>query len=643
MKKLILAVLFLASCSSSQKNYTGLGSESISAEKVKAYAPPSLDSELSRKIQSAMDIRAPGMGAITEDGKKLYFTWKVTGTHQVWRLDGPEGFPIQMTGGEDNTMIAAVSPNGKFLVLSRDRKGEENPGLYLQNADGGPLEVIQHKKGVQTSLEFVTNDSKNLYYRANDIQPDSYAIYRYSIADKKSTLIFSEPGIWAVADFIEKADGNVGFLLEKALGNYQSEFYLMSTNSPKAVGVLGIGERQDYQAQFSAKPGELLVLTPKFSDFRKLYRYSLSQKTFDPITSNAKVEIEGFSTDYQHKKIFLDLNDQGYTKIEVRDASTFKTIALPKIGISYQHQYKGGTTRNGRYTTVGIDTFDGPRKSFVLDWNAGKFRRWVIPSVPEFDAKRVPIEKLEYYTARDGTKIPVFVKRPAFCEDHVCPVIVDFHGGPEGQSQPGFSTIDQVFLDEGFVLARPNVRGSSGYGKKWLDSDNGPKRLDIITDIEDASLFIRKNWKVSKVGVMGGSYGGYSTLMAMTYFAGAYDAGASSVGISNLKTFLLNTAPYRRILRISEYGDPEKDAEALVKLSPVTYVDRVKSPLLITQGLNDPRVPAGEAVQIHEKLRARGIDSQLIIFADEGHGASKRENVVLQYGNILNFFRKHLK
>ncbi len=158
-----------------------------------------------------------------------------------------------------------------------------------------------------------------------------------------------------------------------------------------------------------------------------------------------------------------------------------------------------------------------------------------------------------------------------------------------------------------------------------------------------AKVKFAANGKTPKVGVFGGSYGGYTVLMAMTMFAGAYDAGVDIVGISNLKTFLLNTAPYRRILRISEYGDPEKDAAALEKLSPMTYIDRVNAPLLIMQGASDPRVPAGEAIQMHEALENRHIPSELMIFPDEGHGAQKRENRVIMYGSAVAFFQKTLR
>jgi dipeptidyl aminopeptidase/acylaminoacyl peptidase len=203
-----------------------------------------------------------------------------------------------------------------------------------------------------------------------------------------------------------------------------------------------------------------------------------------------------------------------------------------------------------------------------------------------------------------------------------------------------------MFVDAGFTYVEPNVRGSAGYGKAWVHADDGPKRLQVITDIEDCAKYIRASWgkdgKAPKVGVTGGSYGGYSTLMAMTYFAGAFDAGVALYSISNLNTFLMNTAPYRRILRISEYGDPVKDKDALAQLSPITHVAKVKAPLLLVQGVNDPRTPVNEAVVIYKELERRKIPGGLILFPDEGHGAAKRSNRVLQIGHTIAFFEKYL-
>jgi len=312
-----------------------------------------------------------------------------------------------------------------------------------------------------------------------------------------------------------------------------------------------------------------------------------------------------------------------------------------------------------------VDDGRHPLRGLVLDWSTGKVEAWHTPSTPEIDTTTFARAELEAYSARDGTKIPVLVRRPdpSRCASAgssearerpqtgarapaPCPVVVSFHGGPESQARPGFSVGAQMFVDAGFVYAEPNVRGSDGYGKTWLHADDGPKRLDVITDIEDAARWARSRFaaagKEPRVGIFGGSYGGYSVLMGMTMFAGAYDAGVDVVGISDLRTFLRNTAPYRRILRISEYGDPDRDADALAKLSPMTYVDRTKAPLLIMQGASDPRVPAGEAIQIHDALERRGVACSLMIFPDEGHGAQKRENRVLMLGGAIAFFEKHL-
>jgi dipeptidyl aminopeptidase/acylaminoacyl peptidase len=303
------------------------------------------------------------------------------------------------------------------------------------------------------------------------------------------------------------------------------------------------------------------------------------------------------------------------------------------------------TTPNARFTIFSILISTAPNTSYVYDWKDQKLVPWQMSSMPEVSASHFVAPKLESYPARDGTSIPMWVRRPKSCAEP-CPVIVHFHGGPEAQVLPAFSTRAQLFVDQGFVYVEPNVRGSSGYGKTWLHADDGPKRLDVITDIEDCAKFIRANWgksgKAPRIGVFGGSYGGYSVQIAMTMFAGAYDAGVAVVGISNLLTFLENTAPYRRALRASEYGDPEKDREALIKLSPMSYLDRVKGPILLMQGVSDPRVPVGEAVQFHEALQARGLPSELIIFADEGHGMKRRDNSALELGHALRFLRQHL-
>lgn len=646
-----------ASSATKGNGYAGHGAESVPPEVIAKFAPTPLPGEVSRRIQTMLDVRAPIGSRVSPDGKTLFFAWNVTGTMQIWRVDGPKKFPVQLTGGEDVTRLAEITPDGKWLVVMRDRKGEENPGLYLLSPSGGALKEIQHAPKVQTQLQLVTEDGKWIYFRANDKKPDSYGIYRYEIATGKKELVFGEDGLWSVADHIVEK-GNRKLLLSKATGALTSEYWEWDEAQKKVSPMFGQGEKTEYRASYSATPGEIIVSTPKFGDFRRLYRAKPKGKALEaadvtPITADAKHDVSGFHLDEPRKVLYYTTNEGGYTRLHVLDAKTFAEKKLPEItttpGTKEDHVTAGATSWDGRWALFHASAARHPTTSFVFDWQTQKLTEWVTPSTPELDASRFAVPVLESYPARDGTQIPMFVRRPEACVKAAdpCPVVVHFHGGPESQSVAGFSTYGQIFVDAGFIWVEPNVRGSNGYGKKWLEADDGPKRLSVITDIEDAAKHVRKafavNGKTPKVGVMGGSYGGYSTLVAMTKFAGAFDAGVANVPMSNLLTFLLNTAPYRRALRISEYGDPEKDKQALLELSPITHIDKVNAPLLLIQGASDPRVPVGEAIQMHDALQKKGATTKMIVFPDEGHGTQKRENKVLEIGHTLDWFEVHLR
>ena len=640
------------------RSYAGHGADSLPPEVLARYAPTALAGDVSRRIQAMLDVRAPIGARIAPDGSSVYFAWNVTGTAQVWKADGPLRFPAQLTGGEDVTRVVGILPDGKSLIVSRDRKGEENPGLYLLatgggSGSGGALREIQHTPKVQTHLQFVSDDGKSLYFRANDVKSDAYAIYRWEIATGKRERIFGEDGLWSVVDHL-----GTKLLLSRATGELTSELWELDETTKQATPLFGQGEKEEYEVAYGAgaRERELLVQTPKFGDFRRLYRTKTTTWSGKPlgagdvvaITPDVKHDVSSFFVDHPRAHVYLTTNEAGFTRAHVLDARTYAEQKLPEVKDAV-HTTFGAPTWSGRFVTVNVSTAKAPTTSYVFDWQTQKLVQWVTPSTPEVDTSKFADASLESYPAKDGTKIPMFVRRPPGCATKaaLCPVLVQFHGGPEGQTHPGFSTYAQIFVDAGFVFVEPNVRGSDGYGKAWLHADDGPKRLQVISDIEDASKFVRTAWahegKAPKVGIMGGSYGGYSTLVGMTMFAGAYDAGVANVGMSNLLTFLLNTAPYRRQLRASEYGDPEKDRAALLELSPITYIGKLSAPLLLIQGASDPRVPVGEAIQMHDALEKRGVASRLMVFADEGHGTQKRENKVLEIGHTLSFFETHLK
>lgn len=628
--------------------YEGFGAESVSADELKAYAPRSINPKLRSQIEAMIDIRGPDDGELTPDGKTMFITWNVTGVKQVWKLSGPNSFPVQMTGGETTTSLAGMTLDGQYLILSRDKDGDEFFGIFLQSVNGGPLEPIFQKSRVRASFNKQSPDGRYLYFSANDIEPDTFSISRYDMKDKKIEPIFHEKGMWFVADI--NRDGLL--LLANIKSNFSTEYFIYNPTTKNKEPLLGKGETDvRYRAIWQPDGKNFFVITDKFGEFMRLYAYRNSKhftnNQFEPITPDSKIEVDKMILNKDRTLLGVQFNDQGYMKVAYYNPKTLKEIKSPNFPKKAEQYNLKSITPDGRASVVLLETPQDPSLLYVVDWKTMKVQQWGTPSSPEVSTKDFVGATLESYPSRDGTKIPMFVWRGPNCVNKACPVIVDFHGGPESQSRPGFRTTLQLFLQAGFVYVAPNVRGSDGYGKTWLNSDNGSKRLTVIFDIPDVANYIKANWAVNgvkpKVGVMGGSYGGYSTLVAMSHFATTFDAGVAIVGMSDLRTFLKNTAGYRAANRSKEYGDLVEDAGALAQLSPVTFIDQVQGPLMILHGAQDPRVPVGEALQFHKKLVGRKVPSELVIFPDEGHGVRKRPNRVLLTGYIIDFFKRTLQ
>jgi len=242
MKKLIFLSLCMSAClqsakdnNSLQTSYKGLGQESLRAEDIKRFAPPALPSEISREIQRMLDIREPARGIPTNDGENIFFTWNVTGKFQVWKISKKDGFPKQLTGGEDHTFLNGLTPNDDFAIVSRDQRGEENPGLYLISTSGGKLTKIYHQSKVQAHFQGTSEDSQFVYFSANDRSPQDRTLYRYHLPTGQTEKIFDQAGTWMIAD----QRGNDRLLLAKLTGALSREFYEFDLNTKTLTPVLG--------------------------------------------------------------------------------------------------------------------------------------------------------------------------------------------------------------------------------------------------------------------------------------------------------------------------------------------------------------------------------------------------------------------
>jgi dipeptidyl aminopeptidase/acylaminoacyl peptidase len=252
------------------------------------------------------------------------------------------------------------------------------------------------------------------------------------------------------------------------------------------------------------------------------------------------------------------------------------------------------------------------------------------------------------YKTFDGRQIPAWYYRPqngSLSNGRGFPVIVNVHGGPEGQAQPGFNGVNQYFLSRGYAVLAPNVRGSTGYGKTFTHLDDVEKREDSVKDLAAAVEWLKTQGGADpkRIAVTGGSYGGYMTLAAITLYPDLWAAAIDTVGIANFESFLKNTSGYRRKLREVEYGTLERDLEFLKSVSPLFKVDRIKTPLMVIHGKNDPRVPYTEAEQIVEALRKRGSPVEYKLFDDEGHGVNKLSNRLIVYPLMADFLDKYMK
>jgi len=282
---------------------------------------------------------------------------------------------------------------------------------------------------------------------------------------------------------------------------------------------------------------------------------------------------------------------------------------------------------------------------YVVDATTGETERWTAASTAGIPPDTFVDPELVHYPTFDGKEIPAFFSVPATePPENGYPVIVDIHGGPESQRRPSFASVKRYLLNNGYAVFEPNVRGSSGYGKAYAALDDVEKRMDSVADIKAGVEWLHDHPEVDsdRVVAMGGSYGGFMVLAALTEYPELWAAGVDIVGIANFVTFLENTGDWRRKLREAEYGSLAEDREFLESISPINNIAAIESPLFVLHGENDPRVPVGEAEQIVERTREQGVPVRKLIFDDEGHGFAKLENRIEAYRAVVEFLAEYV-
>jgi dipeptidyl aminopeptidase/acylaminoacyl peptidase len=392
-------------------------------------------------------------------------------------------------------------------------------------------------------------------------------------------------------------------------------------------------------AMFHPDGERILLLSNQDQELVALVSLDLATRRQTPLVE-LDWDLEGLAVSPDGVWAAYGVNEDGATRVVIRSFADGEERAVEGLPLGIVEGLIWSPS--GQHLACAVC---GPKHPYGI-WVCGadgQARRVTAPDLAGLDAELFVEPEIVRYPTFDGRQIPAFWYRP-LGGDGACPVVIDIHGGPEGQRRNKYDALTQFLVARGYAVLATNVRGSTGYGKAYSHLDDVEKRMDAVADIAAAAdwLNARPDVATGKIAIYGVSYGGFMVLASATTYPDRWAAVVDVVGIANFQTFFEQTGPWRRRLRAAEYGDPERDAELLREISPLHKADRITAPLFVIHGRNDPRVPVGEAEQIVSTLRGLGRDVELRIYEDEGHGLIKLPNQIDGYGGVADFLDRVL-
>jgi dipeptidyl aminopeptidase/acylaminoacyl peptidase len=591
-------------------------------------------------IDAFMQIGAAGSPELTRDGQVLFFTSNSSGVTQVYRLDRGTGWPLQLSVFTEGIDFYTLSPSGEHLICGVARGGNENAQLWLMDARTGRTEALTDQPEVRHGTPTWSPDGRTIFYASTEANGKDFYVYRMDLASRQKSLLadlsdWNSPG--------DVSDDGRRLLITRAVSNVNSDIYLVDLASgERTLLTPHDGEVLFDSAQFDRTGNRVYLVSNGNSDGvarRAVIDIATQALTFLDTEGPWEVQSLGLSPD--RRFMGWTVNVDGYARLHLWDLEHDRAVPPPAVdglvgGFSFSNE---GSVAFGFSSAVSTDDI------WIWDWSAPELRKVTHSTYAGVDPSTFSAPELVRYKSFDGLSIPAFLYLPPnYKAGQPVPFVVHVHGGPESQFQPGFIRHFQYLLLNGYGILAPNIRGSSGYGKAYLDMDNYKKRMDSVKDLKaGVDYLVRSGYSApGKIAVKGGSYGGYMTLAAITEYPKVFAAAVDEVGIANFVTFLERTAEYRRAMREAEYG-PLTDKPFLESISPLNKASLIETPLLVVHGENDPRVPVSEARQIVAAIQARGGEVDTLIFPDEGHGVAKRENALVSYRRLVVFLDRHLK
>jgi dipeptidyl aminopeptidase/acylaminoacyl peptidase len=604
---------------------------------------PEIPSALRQRLGQYLDVRYARLSALSDDGKSLLVGTRFGRTRQLHLVTRPLGMRRQLTFVDEPVGQASFVPGTSQVLYMADVGGNEQYQIFNLDLATGKTRLLTD--GTSRHGPYLwSHDGRRIAYTSNARNGRDMDLYVGDGRTRSGKLLLERKGHWTPLDWSH--DGK-RLLIARYVSINDVRLFMVELASKKVTRVSPEKPTASYRAAVFSRDGRrLYVATDREGEFVELYELDLKKGAWKPLSRKIKWNVEQVALSPDGRELAFTVNEDGYSKLKVLDLrkGTTRRIASAKLprgviqGLSYARRKKVlGFTLFGPTATGDVYTYDtGGRRGFT---------RWTESELGGLNVERLIKPKLLRYKTFDGRRIPTFYYRPP--GKGPFPVVLYIHGGPESQARPYFSASIQYLLREsGIAVLVPNVRGSDGYGKSYLLMDNGFKREDSVKDIGALLDWIDRQRELDarRVGVFGGSYGGYMVLASLVHFADRIAAGVDIVGISNFVTFLRNTKAYRRDLRRAEYGDERepKMYEFLQRISPSRSADKIKSALFVAHGANDPRVPLSETDQLVEAVRRQGQDVWYMVARNEGHGFRKKDNRDLFYQLSVLFFEKHL-
>jgi dipeptidyl aminopeptidase/acylaminoacyl peptidase len=608
---------------------------------------PKIPASLAETVERYTNYRSANLESWDPRRREMLIRTRFADTAQVHLVKAPGGARTQLTFYADSIAGAEFSPaSGDSFVFSKDTGGGEFFQLYRMDQNSGDAKLLTDGKSRNTDPVW-SYDGRRLAYGStrrtgNDV--DLYII-EPAKAGTDHMLAKLEGGGWSALDW--SPDGSK-LVAKNEISANQSYLWLVDTSSGEKTLLTpqqGKDKVQYGGARFSKDGKGLYVTTDRDSEFQRLAYLELSSKQLTFLTSHINWDVDEFDLSDDGKRIAFVVNEDGYGVLHLFDTRSKKERAVPNLprGVVFGVRWH----KNSRDLGFGFNSSRSPADVYSIDVDSGKLERWTFSETGGVDTKALPEPELIHWKSWDGKTISGFLYRPAAKFSGKRPVIVDIHGGPEGQDRPDFLGRDNYFLNElGIALIFPNVRGSTGYGKTFLAADNGVLREGSYQDINSLFDWIagQQNLDAGKVLVTGGSYGGFMTLAVATNYNDRICCSVDVVGPSNLVTFLEHTSGYRQDLRRVEYGDERdpKMREFLEMIAPFNKARNVTKPMFVIAGKNDPRVPASESEQMVNIVRQNNTPVWWLEAKDEGHGFRKKKNRDFQFYATVMFVQEYL-